>query len=175
MPGDISVPKPEFRFEFSHAGVISATADRRDLGRDGALSYVGDPRRSAGRARRKRSSSAARTCFFALTLTFLIYRRAAKRCGAFAARLRALLVATADGADHLSISRNYDYIVNRIYYVDDITPVDIAMAVILIVLLLEATRRLIGLGAADHGDRLLSPTGSSSPGSSRCGCSTSCS
>lgn len=39
---------------------------------------------------------------------------------------------------------NYDYIVNRIYYVDDMTPADMAMAVILIVLLLEATRRLIG-------------------------------
>ena len=40
---------------------------------------------------------------------------------------------------------NYDYVVNRIYYVDDLSFGDMACAVLLIILVLEATRRIIGL------------------------------
>lgn len=39
---------------------------------------------------------------------------------------------------------SYDYFVNRIIYVDDLTPVDMAMAVSLLIALLEATRRTLG-------------------------------
>jgi TRAP transporter 4TM/12TM fusion protein len=39
---------------------------------------------------------------------------------------------------------NYDYVVNRIYYIDDLTASDMILAVVLIALVLEATRRLIG-------------------------------
>ncbi|HRK18400.1 MAG TPA: TRAP transporter permease [Hyphomicrobiaceae bacterium] len=40
---------------------------------------------------------------------------------------------------------NYNYFINRIYYVDDLTTFDTVMAVSLILLILEATRRLMGL------------------------------
>jgi len=39
---------------------------------------------------------------------------------------------------------NYDYLINRTLYIDDLHPLDMAMGVGLIVLLLEATRRLMG-------------------------------
>ena len=39
---------------------------------------------------------------------------------------------------------NYDYLVNRIYYIDDLSWADMALAVVLVVMVLEATRRLIG-------------------------------
>ncbi len=39
---------------------------------------------------------------------------------------------------------SYDYFVNRIIYVDDLTPLDIAMATSLLISLLEATRRTLG-------------------------------
>jgi len=38
----------------------------------------------------------------------------------------------------------YEYVVTRIYYIDDLTLLDMAMGVILIVMVLEATRRVIG-------------------------------
>jgi TRAP transporter 4TM/12TM fusion protein len=40
---------------------------------------------------------------------------------------------------------NYDYVINRIFYVDELTPLDMAMGVILTLMVLEATRRVIGL------------------------------
>ncbi len=40
---------------------------------------------------------------------------------------------------------NYDYLINRTLYIDDLHPLDMAMGVALVVLLLEATRRLMGL------------------------------
>jgi TRAP transporter 4TM/12TM fusion protein len=39
---------------------------------------------------------------------------------------------------------NYDYIVNRIYYIDDLSTADMAMGVIMTGIVLEATRRVIG-------------------------------
>jgi TRAP transporter 4TM/12TM fusion protein len=39
---------------------------------------------------------------------------------------------------------NYDYVVNRIYYIDDLSTLDMAMAVLLVVMIMEATRRVIG-------------------------------
>jgi TRAP transporter 4TM/12TM fusion protein len=38
----------------------------------------------------------------------------------------------------------YDYIVNRIYYIDDLSALDMTMAVLMTVIVLEATRRVIG-------------------------------
>jgi TRAP transporter 4TM/12TM fusion protein len=43
---------------------------------------------------------------------------------------------------HLFI--NYEYITNRIFYVDDLTPTDMIMGTIMTVMVLEATRRVIG-------------------------------
>ena len=39
---------------------------------------------------------------------------------------------------------NYDYIVTRIFYIDDLTLMDKAMAVLMVLVVLEATRRVIG-------------------------------
>ena len=39
---------------------------------------------------------------------------------------------------------NYDYVVNRIFYVDDLTVADMAMGVIMTAVVLEGTRRVIG-------------------------------
>jgi TRAP transporter 4TM/12TM fusion protein len=44
----------------------------------------------------------------------------------------------------LHIFFNYDYVTNRIFYVDDLTPTDMIMGALLVVLVLEATRRVIG-------------------------------
>jgi TRAP transporter 4TM/12TM fusion protein len=40
---------------------------------------------------------------------------------------------------------NYEYIVTRIFYIDDLTVIDKAMAVLMVLVVLEATRRVIGL------------------------------
>ena len=39
---------------------------------------------------------------------------------------------------------NYEYIVNRIFYIDDLTTTDMVMGVIMTLVVLEATRRVIG-------------------------------
>jgi TRAP transporter 4TM/12TM fusion protein len=45
----------------------------------------------------------------------------------------------------LYIFFNYDYIINRIFYVDELTTMDIVMGTMMTVMVLEATRRVIGL------------------------------
>jgi TRAP transporter 4TM/12TM fusion protein len=40
---------------------------------------------------------------------------------------------------------NYDYVVNRIFYVDELTPMDMIMGTMMTVMVLEAARRVIGL------------------------------
>ena len=80
---------------------------------------------------------------FALTLTFLIFRRTAARSDEPPSLLDyAFLVLAVTPVLYLFV--NYDYVVNRIYYIDDLTFTDMAFGTILIVMILEATRRLIG-------------------------------
>jgi TRAP transporter 4TM/12TM fusion protein len=80
---------------------------------------------------------------FALTLTFLVVRRSQSQEGQAPSLLDyGLLVLAVAPVLYLFVF--YDYVVNRIYYIDDLTFVDMAMAVILVVMILEATRRLIG-------------------------------
>lgn len=80
---------------------------------------------------------------FAMVLTFLIFRFTGEIDG----RPRAFdLILLALGITPiLYLFVNYDYVVNRIFYVDDLTLADKVMGVTLIVLLLEAVRRVIGL------------------------------
>jgi TRAP transporter 4TM/12TM fusion protein len=92
---------------------------------------------------------------FAMTLVFLLYRMTEerddqpksddqKRAGA---RLPApidyvlLLLGT---APILYLFLNYEYIVTRIFYIDDLTWADTIFGWLLVVLVLEATRRVIG-------------------------------
>lgn len=97
---------------------------------------------------------------FALVLTFLYYRlksttddelamllpeeRAEQERKANAPSLLdiVLVVASVISVGYIFVS--YDYIINRIIYIDDMTPTDIALSVTLILLILEAARRVMG-------------------------------
>jgi TRAP-type uncharacterized transport system fused permease subunit len=79
---------------------------------------------------------------FAMTLVYLLYRGNAKAEGTPALLDYALLGLTAAAILYLFV--NYEYIVTRIYYVDDLAWADMALAVLLVLLILDATRRLIG-------------------------------
>jgi TRAP transporter 4TM/12TM fusion protein len=79
---------------------------------------------------------------FALTLTFLIYGIAGKGEGNPGALDLALLAAGA--APILYLFANYNYVVNRIFYVDDLYLSDKIMGCIMVVVLLEAVRRVLG-------------------------------
>jgi TRAP transporter 4TM/12TM fusion protein len=80
---------------------------------------------------------------FALTLTFLLYRRTTAAAGEPPSLMDyALLVLSA--APLLYLFVEYDYVVNRIYYIDDLTWPDMILGTILVAIIMEATRRLIG-------------------------------
>ena len=79
---------------------------------------------------------------FALTLTFLIFRASGMPDGAPRPLDLALLVLAA--LPILYLFYYYDYIVNRIFYVDDLFLSDKIMGCIMVVLLLEAVRRVLG-------------------------------
>ena len=80
---------------------------------------------------------------FAIVLTFLLVRRTSAEAGQPPSRLDYALLALAS-APVVYLFWNYDYVVNRIYYIDDLSWTDMALAVVLVVMVLEATRRLIG-------------------------------
>jgi TRAP transporter 4TM/12TM fusion protein len=79
---------------------------------------------------------------FALVLLFLIYRWTGRIEGTPSPLDYALLLLGA--APILHIFFNYEYIVTRIFYIDDLTPTDMIMGAIMTVIVLEATRRVIG-------------------------------
>jgi TRAP transporter 4TM/12TM fusion protein len=79
---------------------------------------------------------------FALVLLFLIYRASGKAEGAPSLLDYALLVIAVIPILHLFV--NYEYVVTRIFYVDDLTVTDMVMGAIMGVIVLEATRRVIG-------------------------------
>jgi len=79
---------------------------------------------------------------FALVLLFLIYRRSGEASDTPTAFDFVLLLLGLAPILHLFI--NYDYVVNRIFYIDELTPTDMIMGTIMGVIVLEATRRVIG-------------------------------
>ncbi|HEU5018694.1 MAG TPA: TRAP transporter permease [Pseudolabrys sp.] len=79
---------------------------------------------------------------FALTLIFLIYRGNGTTEGTPRPLDLVLLVLAA--APILYLFVNYNYVVTRIFYVDELTPADMIMGTIMTVLVLEGTRRVIG-------------------------------
>ncbi|PZN98165.1 MAG: C4-dicarboxylate ABC transporter permease [Hyphomicrobiales bacterium] len=79
---------------------------------------------------------------FALALTFLIFRSSADDSSAPSWRDYAWMVVASTPILYLFF--NYDYLVNRIYYVDDLSTLDMVLGVVLIVAVIEATRRVIG-------------------------------
>ena len=80
---------------------------------------------------------------FAMVLTFLIFRGSGRGEGLPDLMDWVLLVLGA--APILYLFVNYDYIVNRIFYVDELTTMDMVMGVVMVVVLMEATRRVLGL------------------------------
>ncbi len=80
---------------------------------------------------------------FALTLLFLIYRSSGSTDGTPSV-LDLLLLALAI-APILYLFANYEYVINRTFYVDDLTTADMVMGTIMTVMVLEAARRVIGL------------------------------
>jgi TRAP transporter 4TM/12TM fusion protein len=92
---------------------------------------------------------------FAVVLTFLLFRRTSEKDdrpvsdeqkhadGRLPSALDyVLLVVAVTPIAYLFVA--YDYVVNRIYYIDDLTTLDMIMAVVMTIMVLEATRRVIG-------------------------------
>ena len=79
---------------------------------------------------------------FAMTLVFIIHRRSGLPVGLPSAADLVLLLLAITPILYLFV--NYDYVVNRIFYVDDLSTMDMIMGVIMTVMVLEATRRIIG-------------------------------
>jgi TRAP transporter 4TM/12TM fusion protein len=81
---------------------------------------------------------------FAMVLTFLLFSRSGAEHGERAPSALDFTLLALAVAPLLYLFWNYDYVVNRIYYIDDLSPGDMVMAVLLVIMVLEATRRLIG-------------------------------
>ena len=81
---------------------------------------------------------------FALVLLFLIYRRSTK-LDRESPELLDYVLLVLGVAPILYLFVNYEYIVTRTFYIDDLTPADMIMGTILVLVVLEATRRVIGL------------------------------
>ena len=79
---------------------------------------------------------------FALTLVFLLYPLKPGGGAGWRALDAALLIGS--WAFILHIFLNYEYIINRIIYIDDLTVVDKIDAVLAVLIILEATRRVLG-------------------------------
>ncbi len=138
---DISVPKPEFRFDFSHVGVVRLVTAVIAVAMVLYHMWVILPPALGGQGTPEAIIFRGTHLLFALALTFLIYRRAGTEAAPSPLDYGLLALAVAPVS---YLFWNYDYVVNRIYYVDDLSVADIAMAVVLVLLVLEATRRLIG-------------------------------
>jgi TRAP transporter 4TM/12TM fusion protein len=79
---------------------------------------------------------------FAMVLVFLIHRGSGAIEGTPSALDYLLLVVSVTPIVYLFV--NYEYFVTRIFYIDDLTPTDMIMGVIMTVMVMEGTRRVIG-------------------------------
>ena len=127
-----------FRVELSHAGIVRPLANAIAVAMALYHMYViatGAPEAILFRGIH---------LLFAMTLVFLLFRRDGRADGTPPPLVDyALLAVSAVAILYLFV--NYSYIVNRIYYVDDLYPSDMVLAVLLVLLVLEGTRRVIGL------------------------------
>jgi len=80
---------------------------------------------------------------FAMTLVFLLYPTVPK--GASAWRLVDAVLLVAGWGFVLHIFLNFDYYTNRIIYIDELTAWDKFYAILALIVVLEGTRRVIGL------------------------------
>jgi len=79
---------------------------------------------------------------FVMLLLFLLHRSSGNVEGTPTPLDWVLLVLAIAPIVYLFV--NYDYVVNRIFYVDELTTTDMVMGTIMTVMVLEATRRVIG-------------------------------
>ena len=79
---------------------------------------------------------------FTLTLVYLLFPL--RRHGAFAWRTVDALLLVGSWAFILHLFINYEYMTNRIIYIDDLTALDKFYAVLAVAVVLDATRRVIG-------------------------------
>jgi TRAP transporter 4TM/12TM fusion protein len=126
-----------FRLEATHAGLVRAAAGA--IAAAMALYHMWIIATGTPEAILFRGTH----LLFAITLVFLSLRASGKSEGT-PVLLDYLFVAVS-AASILYLFVNYDYVVNRIYYVDDLSIGDMTCAVLLVALVLEATRRIIGL------------------------------
>ncbi|MGQ0676020.1 MAG: TRAP transporter permease [Rhodospirillales bacterium] len=127
-----------FRVESTHAGLVRALASVIAVAM--ALYHMYVIATGAPEAILFRGTH----LLFAITLVFLWFRRGGESDGTPPDLLDYLLLAVSAVAI-LYLFFNYAYIVNRIYYVDDLYPSDVVLGVLLVALVLEGTRRVIGL------------------------------
>jgi TRAP transporter 4TM/12TM fusion protein len=83
---------------------------------------------------------------FTLVLVFLLYP--SKPSGGWAWRALDALLIAGSASFILYIFFKYDYITNRIIYIDELTLADKVNAVLAILIVMEATRRVLGWGLA---------------------------
>jgi TRAP transporter 4TM/12TM fusion protein len=81
---------------------------------------------------------------FTMTLIFLLYPF--KPDGGWGWRITDLVLLAGSWAFILHILINYDYVINRIIYIDELTLRDKIYATLAVLLVLEATRRVLGWG-----------------------------
>jgi TRAP transporter 4TM/12TM fusion protein len=81
---------------------------------------------------------------FTMTLIFLLYPF--KPGGGWGWRITDLVLLAGSWAFILHIFINYDYVINRIIYIDELTLLDKIYATLAVLLVLEATRRVLGWG-----------------------------
>ncbi len=80
---------------------------------------------------------------FAMLLTFMLYRSSGQMDGQ-PPRLMDWALLVLGVAPILYLFWNYEYVVTRIYYIDDLTTLDMVLGTVLTVIVLEGTRRVIG-------------------------------
>jgi TRAP transporter 4TM/12TM fusion protein len=78
---------------------------------------------------------------FAVVLLFLIHRRSGEAAGNPTPLDYVWLLAGVAPIIYLFV--NYEYFVTRIFYIDDLTPADMVMGIVMTVVVLEGTRRVI--------------------------------
>jgi TRAP transporter 4TM/12TM fusion protein len=130
-------PTPSFRFERTHTGYVHMATIV--IGVSMAIYHMWVIAFGAPEAIMLRGTH----LLFALTLVFLFYRRIAAAEGSPPSALDyALIVIGASPILYLFVY--YDYIINRIFYIDDLSTADMVFGIVLIAIIIEATRRVIG-------------------------------
>jgi TRAP transporter 4TM/12TM fusion protein len=130
-------PTPTFKFEPTHAGRVRLAT--MIIGVTMALYHMYIIAFGAPDAITLRGTH----LIFALVLVFLFYRRTTAADGTPPSALDYALIAIGV-SPILYLFFYYDYVINRIFYIDELSTADMTFGVIMVLIVLEATRRVIG-------------------------------